>query len=188
MNNDCPRSPWFRAPRAAIRGAPHRGIHPEGLGAAGGPYNARMPDRRDLILLVEDDANDELLTTRTLRKQGLDNPIQVVRDGAEALDFLFARGSYTSRAGQPAPRLVLLDLKLPKRSGLEVLKEVRAEPGLRGTPVVVFTSSARDLDVAAAYASGASSYVIKPIDPEQFREAVHALGLFWLQTNVVPEG
>jgi two-component system response regulator len=142
--------------------------------------------RRDLILLVEDDANDELLTTRTLRKEKLANPIEVVRDGAEALDFLFARGSYATRAGEPPPRLVLLDLKLPKRSGLDVLKEARADPRLRDTPMVVFTSSGREPDVAAAYASGASGYVTKPIDPEQFREAVHALQLYWLRTNVVP--
>jgi CheY-like chemotaxis protein len=145
-----------------------------------------MVPSRDLILLVEDDVNDEVLTTRSLRRENVPNPIEVVHDGAAALDFLFARGRFVDRARAPAPRLVLLDLKLPKRTGLEVLKEARTEPRLRATPMVIFTSSARELDVAAAYAAGASAFVTKPIDPDQFQQTVHALGRFWLQTNVVP--
>jgi two-component system response regulator len=138
---------------------------------------------KDLIVVVEDDANDEFLTLRTLRKLRLANEITVLRDGGEAVDFLFQRGAYAGKGPLPNPRLMLLDLKLPKMNGLEVLKAVRAEPRFHELPVVVFTSSSEDPDIAAAYQYGANSYVTKPVDHESFIKAVTNVGLYWMITN-----
>ncbi len=138
---------------------------------------------RDLILVVEDDANDEFLTLRTLRKLRLANEVTVMRDGAEAIDFLFTRGAYANRGPAPIPRLMLLDLKLPKLGGLDVLRTVRADPRFQELPVVVFTSSSEDPDIAAAYKYGANSFVSKPVDHDSFIKAVTNLGLYWMITN-----
>jgi two-component system, response regulator len=138
---------------------------------------------KDLILVVEDDANDEFLTLRTLKKLRLANDVTVLRDGAEAIDFLFGKGAYAGRDALPMPRLMLLDLKLPKMGGLDVLRMVRGEPRFKELPVVVFTSSSEDPDIEAAYRFGANSYVTKPVDHESFIKAVTNVGLYWMITN-----
>ena len=139
-----------------------------------------------VILLVEDNASDEALTLRALKKNNIQNEVVVVRDGAAALDWLFARGAHADRAGAPLPQLVLLDLKLPKISGLEVLRAIRADERTKLLPVVILTSSKQDQDLIEGYGSGANSYVIKPVDFVQFSEAVRNLGLYWLIINERP--
>lgn len=138
------------------------------------------------ILLVEDNPHDVELTLRALARRKLANPIHVVEDGAAALDFLFCRGAYAARDPSRLPKVVLLDLKLPKVSGLEVLREIRASALARRIPVVVVTSSREDPDIAAAYALGANSYVVKPVDFDAFFDAMSALGLYWLLVNQPP--
>ena len=138
------------------------------------------------ILLVEDDPQDAELTTRALKARNLANRIIIVEDGAEALDFLHARGRHQERNVGERPRVVLLDLKLPKLGGLEVLKEMKADSRTRTIPVVILTSSREDPDIAAAYALGANSYVVKPVDFDHFAEAVSKLGLYWLLVNQPP--
>jgi CheY-like chemotaxis protein len=142
------------------------------------------------ILLVEDDPHDVELTLTALTDH-LTNEIVVVRDGVEALDYLYRRGAYESReAESPAspanPAVMLLDLKLPKVDGLEVLKRVKADPDLRTLPVVMLTSSREEQDLAESYDSGANAYVVKPVDFGDFVEAVRELGLFWAVTNQPP--
>ena len=139
-----------------------------------------------VILLVEDNANDELLTLRALKKSHILNPVVVVRDGAEALDFLFRRGAHAERDPQMALQLVLLDLKLPKIDGLDVLKAIRDDERTRLLPVVVMTSSNEEQDILRSYSLGANSYVRKPVDFDQFVEAVRQLGLYWLVLNQGP--
>lgn len=139
-----------------------------------------------VILLVEDNASDEALTLRALKKNNIQNEVVVVRDGAAALDWLFARGAHADRAGASLPQLVLLDLKLPKISGLEVLRAIRADERTKLLPVVILTSSKQDQDLIEGYGSGANSYVIKPVDFVQFSEAVRNLGLYWLIINERP--
>ncbi len=136
-----------------------------------------------MILLVEDNADDEALTLRALKKNNIQNDIVVVRDGAEALDWLFTRGSYANRDPSARPQVVLLDLKLPKVSGLEVLRAMRDDPRTRRLPVVLLTSSKEDQDVIAGYDLGANSYVCKPVDFGDFVEAIRQLGLYWLVLN-----
>jgi CheY-like chemotaxis protein len=138
------------------------------------------------ILLVEDNANDEELTLRALRRSNIANPVTVVRDGAAALDYLFSRGAYADREAQAMPALVLLDLKLPKVGGLDVLRAIRADPRTQLLPVVILTSSKEDQDLLAGYASGANSYVVKPVDFTQFADAVRQLGMYWLVLNEQP--
>jgi two-component system response regulator len=138
------------------------------------------------ILLVEDNPDDEALTLRAFKKNNILNPIAVCRDGAEALDFLFATGMYGDRVDEPLPQLVLLDLKLPKLDGTEVLRRIRANERTRLLPVVVLTSSKEDRDVIESYQLGANSYVRKPVDFTEFLAAVRSLGLFWLVLNVPP--
>ena len=138
------------------------------------------------ILLVEDDPDDELLTMRELRRQNIANEITVVRDGAEALDYLFARGDYSNRDAADNPTLMLLDLKLPKIDGLEVLRQVRADERTKMMPVVVLTSSDEQKDKVESYQLGANSYVRKPVDFDAFREAVRQLHLYWLLLNEPP--
>jgi two-component system, response regulator len=140
-----------------------------------------MSDR--VILLVEDNSDDEELTLRALTKSNILNPVDVARDGVEALDYLFARGSHAGRDASVLPQVMLLDLKLPKLDGLEVLKAVRADPRTRRLPVVILTSSREDQDIATSYDLGANSYVRKPVDFTQFVEAVRQLGLYWLVLN-----
>ena len=139
-----------------------------------------------IILLVEDNADDEALTVRALRKNNVANNLMVARDGVEALDYLFGTGAHAGRDTTVLPGLVLLDLKLPKIDGLEVLRRVRAEEHTRRLPVVVLTSSKEEHDVIKSYNLGANSYIRKPVDFNQFTEAVRQLGLYWLMLNEVP--
>ncbi|RMF69422.1 MAG: response regulator [Calditrichaeota bacterium] len=143
---------------------------------------------RKMILLVEDNSDDELLTIRALKKKKLVNEIVVARDGAEALDFLFARGSYAGRDAERLPAVVLLDPKLPKVDGLEVLQEIRAHEKTKLLPVVILTSSKEEQDIVASYDLGANSYIRKPVDSAKFVLAVEQLGLYWLLLNEPPRG
>jgi two-component system response regulator len=136
-----------------------------------------------IILLVEDSADDEELTTRALRQAKIANEIVVARDGKEALDFLFGAGPYAGRDVSRIPAVVLLDLKLPKVSGLDVLKRVRADPRTNLVPVVVLTSSSEDEDMLKSYKFGANSYVRKPVEFNAFATAVSQLGVYWLLLN-----
>lgn len=139
-----------------------------------------------MILLVEDNADDEALTLRALKKNNIGNTVVVVRDGAEALDFLFCTGAYADRDSHEKPQVVLLDLKLPKVDGMEVLRRIRAEPSTRTLPVVILTSSKEEQDVFNSYLMGVNSYVRKPVDFIQFVEAIRQLGLYWLVLNEAP--
>jgi len=134
------------------------------------------------IMLVEDNHTDEMLTCRVLRKS-LVNDIVVTRDGAEALDFLFARGDYADRAETDLPNVVLLDLNLPKIGGLDVLRAIRANESTRYLPVVILTSSRQEVDLITGYDNGANSYVVKPVEFKDFSEAVRQLGLYWVLVN-----
>lgn len=136
-----------------------------------------------VILLVEDNPKDEELTLRALKKCTVLNPVIVARDGVEALDYLFARGAHANRDRTALPLVVLLDLKLPKVDGLEVLKALRANESTKLVPVVVLTSSVEEQDLVRSYSLGANSYVRKPVDFVQFVEAVRQLGLYWLIMN-----
>jgi two-component system response regulator len=136
-----------------------------------------------LILLVEDSPDDEELTTRALRQAKIANEIVVARDGAEAVDFLFGEGAHAGREVSRVPALILLDLKLPKLSGLEVLHRVRANPVTKLIPTVILTSSSEEEDMLRSYQLGANSYVRKPIDFGQFASAVSHLGIYWLLLN-----
>jgi two-component system, response regulator len=139
-----------------------------------------------MILLVEDNPDDEALTLRALNKSKIANKIVVVRDGAEALDYLFATGPYADRDSLDLPQVTLLDLKLPKVDGLEVLRRIRSDPRTRMLPVVILTSSREEQDLTQAYSSGANSYVRKPVDFNQFVDAIGQLGLYWLVLNETP--
>lgn len=138
------------------------------------------------ILLVEDNPDDEALMLRALKQNKVYNDIIVARDGVEALDYLFGTGAWVGRNIKICPQVVLLDLKLPKLDGLEVLKAMRANSHTRTIPVVVLTSSKEQEDVVASYALGANSFVRKPLDFDQFRDAVRQLGIYWLLLNVAP--
>jgi CheY-like chemotaxis protein len=147
-----------------------------------------MPDTSPMtshieILLVEDNPNDVELTMRVFRRHKLSNHVQVARDGAEALDFLFCRGAYAHRHKADTPKVILLDLKLPKVDGLEVLQAIRADAVTRPIPVVIMTSSREERDIVESYQLGANSYVVKPVDFEQFAGAVQQIGLYWLLLN-----
>lgn len=139
-----------------------------------------------IILLVEDNPDDVELTLRAFKRSHLLNPIAVVRDGVEALDFLFARNTYADRSGKALPTLVLLDLKLPKLDGLGVLRAIRADDRTRFLPVVILTSSQEEQDLISGYSLGANSYVRKPVDFADFIEAAKVLGIYWLMINQVP--
>lgn len=139
------------------------------------------------ILLVEDNPDDVVLTLHALRAHHLSNQVQVARDGEEALAFLFDPKKNGPHAPS-GPRLILLDLKLPKLNGLEVLRQIKADPRTRSIPVVVLTTSREDRDIEICYALGANSYIVKPVDFEQFTSTVHTLGLYWLLLNQGPEG
>jgi len=139
-----------------------------------------------VILLVEDNPDDELLAMRALRKNNVMNEVVVARNGVEALDYLFASGSYAGRDTSTMPRLILLDLKLPKVDGLEVLKRLRSDQRTRLLPVVILTSSKEREDMVEGYGLGANSYVRKPVNFEQFVKAVEQLKLYWLGLNETP--
>lgn len=139
-----------------------------------------------VILLVEDNASDEELTLLALKKNNISNPVVVAKDGAEALDYLFGRGAYAARDTRDLPQVVLLDLNLPKLSGIDVLRAIRADERTRFLPIVILTSSKEDTDLVSSYASGANSYIVKPVDFSQFAESVRQLGLYWLVLNQSP--
>lgn len=140
-------------------------------------------NRSNVILLVEDNSDDEEITLRAFRKSAIANEVVVVRDGVEALDYMFATGTHAGRSMKPLPAVILLDLKLPKLGGLEVLRRLRAEDSTRRVPVVVLTSSNEERDVLSSYDLGANSFVRKPVDFTQFMEAARQLGLYWLVIN-----
>jgi CheY-like chemotaxis protein len=135
------------------------------------------------ILLVEDNQDDIDLALHALQREKLANRIFVARDGEEALDFLFCRGAFAQRSFDHPPKLVLLDLKLPKVDGMEVLKQIKSDPRTKTTPVVIMTSSKEERDLVAGYNLGANSYIQKPVDFDQFRETVKTVGLYWLVIN-----
>jgi CheY-like chemotaxis protein len=138
------------------------------------------------ILLVEDNPTDAELAIRTLKKNNLANNLVWVKDGAEALDFLFARGEYAARNGCAPPRVVLLDLRLPKVDGLEVLRAVKNDPRTKEIPIVVLTSSKEDRDITESYQLGVNSYISKPVEFEAFAKTVTELGMYWLLVNHAP--
>lgn len=138
------------------------------------------------ILLVEDNPDDQALTLRALRMNNIANEVVVVQDGAEALDYLFGEGRYAGRDLRAMPQVILLDLRLPKIDGLEVLRRLRADERTRLLPVVILTSSKEERDIVAGYSFGANSYVQKPVEFGEFREAVRQLGLYWLLLNEPP--
>jgi len=135
------------------------------------------------ILLVEDNPNDVELTLHALRKNHISNRIHVVRDGVEALEFIFCTGAYAERNIQETLKVILLDLKLPKVDGLEVLQRIKEDPRIRATPVVVLTSSREERDVVESYRLGVNSYIVKPVDFKKFTEAVQQMELYWLLLN-----
>lgn len=138
------------------------------------------------ILLIEDNPDDEALTLRALKRNNILEDVVVVRDGAEALDYLFAGGRYAGRDPAALPDVVLLDLKLPKVDGLEVLQRIRGDERTRRVPIVILTSSNEERDIINGYDNGANSYIRKPVDFNQFMEAVRQLGMYWLVMNVPP--
>jgi two-component system response regulator len=139
------------------------------------------------ILLVEDNPNDVELMLHVFTINRISNRIRVVRDGSEALEFILCTGAYASRNMNDGPRLILLDLKLPKVDGLEVLKQIKADPRTCAIPVVVLTSSHQERDLVSSYKYGVNSYICKPVDFEQFTEAARMLGMYWLLLNQAPK-
>jgi len=135
------------------------------------------------ILLVEDNQDDRDLALHALKREKLANHIFVARDGEEALDFLFCRGTFSNRTFEHPPKLVLLDLKLPKADGMEVLKQAKNDPRTKTIPIVIMTSSKEERDLVSGYNLGANSFIQKPVDFDQFRETVNSIGLYWLVIN-----
>ncbi|TMH27404.1 MAG: response regulator [Betaproteobacteria bacterium] len=146
-----------------------------------------MADEQVEILLAEDNSEDAEMTMRALRRHNLANQVRWVKDGAEALDYLFCRGQYVGRDPSRPPKLVLLDIKMPKIDGIEVLRQLKADPTTRSIPVVVMTSSNEERDVLESYRLGVNSYIVKPVQFNQFIETVAKIGLYWLLTNRVPQ-
>ncbi|TMH40983.1 MAG: response regulator [Betaproteobacteria bacterium] len=146
-----------------------------------------MADEQVEILLAEDNSEDAEMTMRALRRHNLANQVRWVKDGAEALDYLFCRGQYVGRDPSRPPKLVLLDIKMPKIDGIEVLRQLKADPTTRSIPVVVMTSSNEERDVLESYRLGVNSYIVKPVQFNQFIETVAKIGLYWLLTTRVPQ-
>jgi two-component system response regulator len=138
------------------------------------------------ILLVEDNPNDVKLALHAFQKQHLANKIHVARDGAEALEFIFSTDRYAHRASEDSPKMILLDLKLPLVDGIDVLRRIKADPRTRMIPVVVMTSSHEERDLVESYKLGVNSYIVKPVDFEQFMDVIRRLGYYWLLLNQVP--
>lgn len=146
-----------------------------------------MTDYHEIeILIIEDNPNDAEMALRALRKNKVSNNVLVIDDGEEAMDYIFARGKYESRNHFVRPKLILLDLKLPKISGLQILKALKESPDMKLTPVVVLTSSKQESDLIESYNLGVNSYIVKPVDFDNFVEAVRELGFYWLLLNRVP--
>ncbi|HZH64112.1 MAG TPA: response regulator [Flavisolibacter sp.] len=139
------------------------------------------------ILLVEDNASDAEMTINALKKSGLANKLLHVKDGAAALDFIFAEGEYTGRGMENKPKVILLDLKMPKVDGIEVLQRLRADERTKSIPVVMLTSSQEDPDIKKSYDLGVNSYVVKPVEFDEFQRAVSGLGLYWMIVNQLPQ-
>jgi two-component system response regulator len=144
------------------------------------PYNAVE------ILFVEDSIDDAMLTIRALKKSGFANKLHHVKDGAEALDFMYCRGVYALRNRKENPKIILLDLKMPKISGIEVLEIIKADPNLKSIPIIILTSSKEDLDIQKCYALGANSYIVKPVESDNFFNAIKEIGLYWLVLSQLP--
>jgi len=142
-----------------------------------------MDDNKVEILLVEDNPHDAELTIRTLKKINLANRLVHLKDGAEALDFIFAKGAYTDRSINDRPKVILLDIKMPKVDGIEVLRQIKSNPDTKTIPVVIMTSSKEEQDIITSYNLGVNSYVVKPVDFDGFAKAVSELGFYWLITN-----
>lgn len=138
------------------------------------------------ILFVEDSVDDAALTIRALTKSGFTNKLHHVMDGAEALDFMYCRGNYVNRKPKDYPKLILLDLKMPKVSGLQVLEKVKSDPELRSIPIVMLTSSNEGPDIEKCYALGANSYIVKPVDSDNFFHAIKEIGLYWMILSQPP--
>jgi len=138
------------------------------------------------ILFADDNIDDATFTIRALSKSGLTNKIHHVKDGAEALDFMYCTGAYASRDSHQRPRLLLLDLKMPKVSGIEVLEKVKSDPATKSIPVVILTSSKEDPDIRKCYALGANSYIVKPVESDNFFQAIKSLGLYWMVLSQPP--
>jgi len=145
-----------------------------------------MPYNEIEILFAEDSADDALLTIRALKKSGFANRLHHVKNGAEALDFLYRNGIYSERNANENPRLILLDLKMPKMSGLEVLEKIKSDPILRSIPVVILTSSKEDPDIQRCYALGANSYIAKPVESDNFFNVIKEIGLYWMVLSQLP--
>jgi CheY-like chemotaxis protein len=145
-----------------------------------------MPHSEVEILFAEDSIEDAMLTIRALKKSGFTNNVHHVMDGAEALDFLYCNGIYASRNSKQYPKLILLDLKMPKVSGMEVLEKIKADPNLKHIPVVILTSSKEDPDIQTAYNLGANSYIEKPVESDNFLNAIREIGLYWMMLSQLP--
>ncbi|MEJ7693990.1 response regulator [Daejeonella sp.] len=139
------------------------------------------------ILFAEDSTDDAMLTLRALKKGGFLNKVHHVKDGAEALDFLYCEGAYAERDQNTKPKLILLDLKMPKVSGMEVLEKIKADPNLSSIPVVILTSSKEDPDIQRCYALGANSYIAKPVETENFFNAIKDIGMYWMILSQLPD-
>lgn len=145
-----------------------------------------MMDQIVDVLLVEDNLDDVALALHAFKKSNFSNRVHVIRDGAEALEYIFCTGAYAGRKIDQAPRFILLDLKLPKVDGLEVLKQIKSDPRTKNTPVVMMTSSREESDMVTSYQLGVNSYIVKPVDFHQFVESARTLGLYWLLLNEAP--
>jgi CheY-like chemotaxis protein len=138
------------------------------------------------ILFVEDSLDDAMLTMRALKKSGFANKVHHVKDGAEALDFIYCREAYAERNAKEHPKLILLDLKMPKMSGMEVLEKIKSDPDFKSIPIVILTSSKEDPDIQKCYALGANSYITKPVESDDFFHVIKEIGLYWMILNQVP--